>query len=363
MRWTPDKVKVKNVEIDWQQIDMAVLGDVYKFSPDGPPLAKTVAKFELIGTPRPVANAVRRALIDETPGLRLTFGDISSSGLDYESTTDPFMSDSFFLRERFKSIRLRPHIPDEIVKRLTFSLNVTNESAEVCEVFTDHLIPSENFGAPIMNPHIIIGFLQPARTLKIDGIKFERGVGTEHATFNNACHVAMRPLGLEEWTTEETHSKDGVAAAMSRYKQSALTTDPKHHLLTAVVPAHPNDEIATKLVIADVCDNIIRRLKRVSTSIKSDGLIVIDTEIGATGMYKSPNETSTIGEMLQWSILNRNPGIVNVSYTAHPHERMIVLTVTDKIPLDGARVAFSGLIIDSVADMVSAVEKIKTAFA
>jgi DNA-directed RNA polymerase subunit L len=303
------------------------------------PMAPTAFKIEIKGVPTAVVNALRRTVTDEMPGLALK---VPPDGFDTGLTTDSFLIPQC-VNGRIANLRLRPQIPPGIVAGLRLSLDVSNEGVTPLAVYAGDLRVSEGeMPDPLFNPTAQLADLQPGKRLVIGGIHISTGQGRDNGVYNVACHAAYSHLDLEQHSDAEMREETGVAADLSGYKVSTLLADPRHHLLTATLPATADNPAEARAVFADACANIKERLRLIATSVERRGeapsaggagrgvqYTVVGLEAAglSEGILQVPGETHTIGELLRRTIYELTPDIANVAYTIVSHESRLCLTV------------------------------------
>ncbi len=374
-QWSPVGTSANDVTVEWHQIAAdGPVGEAYRemFGQKEPlpPLARTTLKLRLVNTPGPIANALRRVVLAEMPGYRLTFDDT----YDHEVSTDPMMSDVNFVRTRIRNLPIRPQVSDAVLKNVRLALDIANTTEAAIDVYARDLqVTAGQLDAPLVNLHHTIAFVQPGAVVRITDIRLERGLGTDDATFNVAATAMCRPVGVPTWPESATQDKDGEAIALSQYKSPALVSDALEHELVIQFPAHPDDPVATKLVFADACRNLLVRLRQISGAVEaagagaatlageaaadSGGFLSLDvSEGGRKGVLSAPGETVSVGAMLQWAVFNRDPSVEIAAYTCVPHEKMMKLTVA--LAKNGANNDVVAIISAAIDDLSMAIEQI-----
>ena len=238
------RVVTQRVVIDAEHKEVAEAA-LELFGPDGLervfPLAPVQLRLELRGVPTAVAHALQRVMTDELRGHRL---EIGPGGFKLGESTDLFMSEHF-VRSRLQLVPLRPQISEALLKEARFQLRVDNPGFSVKTVYAGDLVATgAPIAEPLFNPSFELGFLQPGRTLVVEDIGVGVGTGSQHASYNVAVRGAIKHLDLEELPREETHAKGGKAAALSGYRESSLVANPRHHLVSVVIPATPRSPTA-----------------------------------------------------------------------------------------------------------------------
>lgn len=297
------------------------------------PLAKATVTVEVRGVSVAVANGLRRAMVDEIPGLHLDFG---RAEFDRARTTDAHMSDDFFIRRRINLIPLRPMITQRIVRDASFALHVENATTAVLTVYAGDLVLTGGaLAEPIFNPTHEIAFLQPQKSLHITEIRLVSGFGYTDASFNVAARASSIPLDIPELPRSETHEPGGSAVNLSGYAVGAGVADPRHFRIVAVIPAAPDNPAASIAVAADACANIQQRLMLVLSILKLFRAAAVDgrqpagsqfvtapaADRGTQGTLTIRGETPTIGQILARAIHDLHPGISYVSAPARSPEQ------------------------------------------
>ena len=294
------------------------------------PLAPARVEIELRGVPTAVANALRRTVVDEMVGAALK---TPPEGFDTELSTDGFVLPQFICG-RLSCLRLRPQIPAAVTAALRLKLDVTNRTATPLSVYAGDLQVAEGtMPDPLFNPTSKLCVLQPGKRIVINGIFIATGYGRDNGVYNVACHGALRHLDLEQYAKADTHEKAGVALDSSGYKLSCLVADPRHHVVSATIPAAPADLAESRAVFADACANIKERLRLIATAIdrRADAghrlgvqYTVVQLEEGlAEGVLQVPGETHTIGELLRRTVFDLAPDVAFVVYKLVAHENMM----------------------------------------
>ena len=302
------------------------------------PLSPAQVEIELKGVPTATVNALRRVLIDEMPGYALK---VPVDGFNTELTTDPFMLPQF-VNGRISGLRLRPQISGDTISTLRLKLDIANTGASPLSVFAGDLeITAGSMPEPLFNPTAKLAVLQPGKRIVIEGIYISTGYGRDNALYNVACRAAYTHLDIPQHSDAEMRDESGVAADSSGYKISSLLANPRHHRLTAILPATGPSSAEIRAVFADACANIKERLRLISTTVErrseapSGGFAhrgvqytVVKLEAGLSeGILQIPGETHTIGELLRRTVFELTPDISNVAYTIVAHENRLSFSV------------------------------------
>jgi hypothetical protein len=344
------KARVVGIKITRYEITAAKVPLLHTlFGLDRLPLAQSRVEIELDHVSTAVVNAFRRTLIDEMPGhaLKVPKDEMPghalkapSDGFNITETTDHFSLPQL-VENRIACIRLSPQIPPEVIANLRLKLDVSNGGATPLTVYAgDFQVTAGVLREPIFNPTTEITVLQPGKRIVIEGIHISTGYGRDNGVYNVACRGAFTHLDLEQYSDAEMRLEQGVAANWSGYKVSSLLANPRHHLLSATLPATTANPAETRAVFADACKNIIGRLRVIATTVErraevpSGGFAhhgiqytVVDLEAGLSeGILQAP-ETHTIGELLRRTIYELTPDIANVAYTIISHENRLRLSI------------------------------------
>jgi len=301
-----------------------------------------------------IVNALRRTILDEIPGSRLSIGD---GGFQIESN-DPFMVREF-VEPNIQGIRLRPDISDNDKKNIRLSLRVVNDTTTVMSVFSgDMVVTAGNITVPIFNPTFGIADIQPGKMLIIDNIRIEEGYGYQNALFSKVCCGGIFPLDVEmfsdnqirfqninnEANDSETESKAEVnedsgmpkninLPDFSGFKISSLIANPQKFRLTYKVPAVLSDSTASIDILIEACINIKDRLRHIQGLLDNDSdfvnphFIISETSKGSVGILRVHGETHTIGKMLTRSIYDLYPDIDYVGYVIQDHKNVMEVTI------------------------------------
>lgn len=308
------------------------------FNMDSLPLAPAKVSIEIKGISTAAVNAFRRVITDEMPGHALK---VPIDGFNSDLTSDVFMLPQF-VNGRIELLRLRPQIPADIVASLRLRLDVTNGSASTLNVHAGDLKVAEGtMPEPLFNPTTTIAFLPPGTRIVVENIYISTGYGRDNGIYNVTCRAAYSHLDIPQHSDAEMRHENGVAADESGYKVSSMVAVPRHHMLTAIVPATTSNVAEIRAVFADACTNIKERLRLIATTVErraetpSGGFAhrgvqftVMQLEEGLSeGVLQVPGETHTIGELIKRTVYELAPDIANVSYTIVAHENRLVLTI------------------------------------
>jgi DNA-directed RNA polymerase subunit L len=301
------------------------------------PFAPAKVEVELKNVPTAVANALRRAVLDEMPGHAL---QVPKGGYRVEESTDPFMLPTFVC-PRIAMIPLRPQISAETIANLRLELVAKNESPCTVKIYSGDLASmTGEMPAALFNPTFALAELQPGKQLTIKDIQIATGYGRDDAVFHVTRRAAHRHLDLEQYEEAEMHEEKGAAADLSGYKVSCTVANPRHHLVCATVPAVSSDLNEAKIVFADACANIKERLRLIAASVGRNpadqgssghrGVQYSQVQLEAglfEGVLQVPGETATIGELIRRVIYELTPEIAFVNFLVIAHENKMRLTV------------------------------------
>jgi hypothetical protein len=130
----------------------------------------------------PIANAIRRVLLDEIETIRFDPENIIFT------RTDPFLTHQTIIN------LVLIHIYEEG----EFYLDVTNNSSEAIAVLSNHIKKVGTHTTIKAEKDAFICMLQPGKNVKITGIKTKRGIGRKHAKFS-------RVYGQVEYIPTDVH--------------------------------------------------------------------------------------------------------------------------------------------------------------
>jgi len=314
------KGKVAGIEVVWNKLtDKDVLnayGELFGAF-EGPTLASAEFRLTLENLPTAVANAIRRVLCDEMVGHHLDFQNFSLE------STEVYMLPQF-VRTKINTIPLNASIQDWTKYR--FSLDRTNTTTSTIYLYSGDLTVEEAPEGDMIpfEPFSMLCSLEAGKRLKIDSIYVDQGRGIEHGTFSNVCAVTATPLDLKRRPEAETHDRGGAAVDKSDYVESCLTANPLKHLITGTVPAcGENATTAVQIILSNACNEIVERLQVASAAMEKNhqgpaSYTLSPPEYGTgleEGKLMIPNETHTIGNLLNRAVYDTLPGIANVNYT------------------------------------------------
>ena len=298
------------------------------------PLCNTEVEIEIKGIHTAAINALRRVLTDEITGKCLR---VPQDGYDMEKSTEPF-SIAQFVNQRISLMPLRQQISDNTIKNVRFDLDITNEGNTDMIVYTGDLVTSQGeLREIIFNPTFQLAVLQPGKRIVIKGIYISLGKGRDDGAYIVARHAAYKHLDLEQFDKSETHQVGGAAAEQSGYKKSSMLSEPKHHLLTATIPATTSNPNDVKNIFADACDVIIERLRFIVSLASSnvDAAHRIGTQLNiielSSGLFECelrvPGETNTIGNLIVKYTHVLYPKISYVCHIVPPNQNILILKI------------------------------------
>lgn len=302
------------------------------------PLSVAVLQVIIGGVPLQFPHALQRAMMDEIPGCRLTF---DSQDFTIGKTTDPFMIEQWVLKQ-IQLIPLRPRLAPKTRKELRFRLQVENPTPVPSKIYAKDLVLVQgDLSEPIFNPTPVIALLHPGRSLNINNIRAEEGLGKTDASFSPAISGTVEPLDIPEIPAEEL-----ARSPLSGFTQSSLEANPRRHRLRIFVPAVPRVDSAVPVsVLEDACADLIGRLRYIKEVLQKTQesrhhvarrqhaqFIVTPAEVGSKGVLIVPEETRSISEVLSRSVYETMPEVASVLSDCIPHEKEMRLTVSHRGP-------------------------------
>lgn len=315
------------------------------------PLANCILRFRVDGAPPAVPNALRRAMVDELPGRYLAIDGFVS----VEGSTDPLMFDQF-VRNRLMLIPLRPQLPEELARQVTFRLDAENPTAVARVVHAGELeVASGRLAAPLFNPTTELAVLQPGRTLRVDKIYIAQGQGREHAAAQVAARARIVPLDVPRRPRAETHAQAGPHRAASDFAVSTLVARPRSHLIEATVAAVPADMAVARTIPVDACALVRDRVAFVVAALEA----WVDRAPAAPGAGRAPTagrlpqasvmfsvadgedgvrhatlvvrgETMSVGALLEACAFEAEPDVAFVAAICPPHEGALRLSLSSR---------------------------------
>lgn len=323
-------------------------------------LVPVEASLELRDVPVPVANSFQRLLGCELPGCRLVLPDHGYS----LNSTDPFMSCQY-LQLRLRTVPLNLHISSTAVENVRFGLKYENRSERAVEVrLGDLSVTRGSLTAPIFNPHLILGTVQPGKTLYLEDIRIVR---ERHAAAPVAVRTRQTPLDVPEIPMPAAPDSEASleeylgrlkVATRSGYAKSSLVHQSFAHRVTVVYPAvalqgkKPSAADSTYwLPFADCAKYMAQRLQRLAGPLGGvkdgsyqDPQILITTRTASSGTVGAADgqrsvlemqltdETETLGQVLVAYTLLEYPETLNVTSSRISHETFLRYTLVDRLP-------------------------------
>lgn len=334
-------VQVVRVAVTRREMGEAARKELFRlFHLERLPLMMAKVEIEIKGVPTAVVNALRRVAVDEMPGHAL---QLPPDGLDTGETTEEFMLHEF-VGKRISLLPLRYRIPAEVVEGLRLGLDVSNKGTAPLYVYAGDLtISGAELTEHLFNPTTKLAFVSPGKRLVLRDIRIATGYGRDNGVFQVARRGAYTHLDIPQYTDAEMREEGGPAVDHSGYKASSMVADPRHHLLTAYIPATPADATEARAVFVDACTIVKDRLRLIKTATETPksteaasgklarGIQYTVVKLSAQaaglneGILQVPNETHTIGELLRRTVYELEPEISYVAYVAN--ENRLVLTI------------------------------------
>jgi hypothetical protein len=142
-----------------------------------------------INTTQAIANGIRRCAISEMIGYAMSY-DYN----DYKTNSNFVVSYIHAIKNKIEGIHL--HLEDidlSNLSDLTFKLSVVNNTDEYNKpIFSSSIIPAD--GRIYFNQNVIIGYLNPGDSIKIENINIRSGIGFDDACFQTVIGFSYRPL-------------------------------------------------------------------------------------------------------------------------------------------------------------------------
>jgi len=255
-------------------------------------------EFNIHGVNNSIANAIRRTVMSEIPVKNLNFNPLDLT------TDNPFILVDF-IQSR---IRL---IPIKQSAQGTFSLEAYNNTSHLIRVYSRDLKRTSGPRENIFNETFELFTLDPGQFLKIKNIYIDSGFGYVHAGYTDAFSGRILPLTEEQWNPNEL---TGIRSSES--DETSYT-----------IAFNTNGTIDAKTILRMSCQQIIDRAKTVVS--------LLDNINSNTPEYTLtiPNESTTIGELLDRAIYTLYPDIDYVGSSKASIGRSITLKLrTDEDP-------------------------------
>lgn len=247
-------------------------------------------EFDLHGVDNAIANALRRTVMGEIPVRTMNF-DMSDL-----STDNKFILVDM-IQTRFRMIPIRQTASG------TFKLSCVNNTTALMRVFSSEITRVTGPKHDIFNETFELFTLYPGQYLRIDNIYIDTGYGYTHACHTVATSGRILPLSEKPW---DEFTQTGVHSSESAEKSFRLAFN-------------TNGTINPKDIVTLACDTLIARAEGVLTLLDNMGMSSGDYTLNI------PNESPTIGELLDRTIFRMYPHIEFVSTTKASIGRSITL--------------------------------------
>ncbi len=270
-----------------------------------PSITKKGLQFQLINSNEAFANSIRTVFNDE---LLVKYLDISIFNI---STDDKYILPDNLV-DRIASIPLNQNI--DLNKK--FKLNITNDTNDIINIYTKHLIPMDGKQKLDFNPNIILCTLKPTKFLSISNISINQDYG-----FNNSIYS----IGSFRYKIINTD-----------FSSLSLNTDSSDFELELI----NNANVELPLLVNLIYDNLYFRLKKIQTDINAYQLenhssdiskILTDIFIVDAGLFYEihiVNEYNNIGNLITKYVYNLNPNIELINYRLeHPLRYKIIINI------------------------------------
>lgn len=299
-----EKPKISKIKI--VDISPKLEGDAAKLLPTV--LRPETCSFQLDNVSVAIASGIRRVILSGVRAKRLTFE------LDDYKTNDPHARLHDFVQNRINSIPIMQSIDDAT----QYSIDIKNDSPIEIEVMTSDLKVVKGSKKPMFDETIPIVTLQPERFLQIDNIFVESGYEYEHGTYCLTDAAKALSLDVEPY---DMYTGKGVSSSES---------DPRSHY----IEFNTNGTIDCKKIVADTCDTIIQRLKKIRD------LSYTMVEIGYSHVLAIIGEDDTTGEIIAKTMSDIYPEIEGVTQNSKgtPPTSTMTLTIIDSDPDDKLKV-------------------------
>lgn len=286
-------------------LSIALADTPYKtLAPLVPTEVNRLMEFEIKDANTSLANAIRRTLISEMPLLHLTVA------LSDIKTTDPYL-----LAEAIqKRVEMIP-VAQSIDPAGAFSVQFESKSDECADVMSSEIRTAAG-RAEGVHPSIPLCDINPQTSLSISNIRVAESYG-----FNNG-RVTIGRVGFE--TINYDFGTPTLVAAPDQFRfqiETPSVLDPAAMTLRAI-------------------DGLIARLERIDYAKNR-------VEFGVFKLH-IPDETYSIGRMLCWYVLRREPSTAYVACRIpHPSKRECFIDVShpdaEKLCKEAARAAAEDL--------------------
>lgn len=334
-----ESIEILNISIKRNTITADAVPELHEmFGINKLPLATAKISIEIKNVSVAVINALRRTITDEMLGYALMIpkGGYVIKDMEKRASSDKIITDKFMIEQfmslNISSIRLKSQIPKDVIKELRLSLNVVNDGVDTKTIYSGDLRATQgSLPFDLFNPTSPIGFIQPNTCIDINDIYISSGYGRDSALYNVTCCAAYTHLDLEQYSHEEQHAEDGVAVEKSGYKKSCLIANPRHHQLSAIIPAIGENTIEAKNILVDACSVIREKLKLISTTLEKTDItrksVTFKVIEGLNeGTLSIIGESYTIGNLLTRTIFD-NYENVRVSFKVIPTENILIINI------------------------------------
>ncbi|MDF1728288.1 MAG: hypothetical protein P1U53_11130 [Sulfitobacter sp.] len=220
------------------------------------PLLRQEAELRVSGSRPEFVNLLRAVVLDDLPGMFMTFKDASFQHLE---GSDPFAKMDF-VRKRLQTIPISAEFRDGDA---TLEMRFENSTQYAKTFYAGDLrFLKGKPPAPPFNPTMEIATLQPGKVLRVDEIRLESVTPRFNIAGATTARAAHRPLDREEVPASEmAHTQGG--SQMSGFRESGMVAKPRKFLLRFdVIAAPPRSQRARAMVIS-ACNIILGKLRAI----------------------------------------------------------------------------------------------------
>ena len=342
-------IKVHNYNIQYENSRFKQIIDNNKHLL--PNMNKESVSFNILNSNEAFANALRRVFVNELPTKCLN--------IDMHNivTSDKFILNDNII-ERIKLISLHQNID----MNTTFSLNITNDTNEIINIYTKDLInKNKNDKTKYFNLNIQICSLRPNRYLNINNVKPDINYG-----YNNAIYT------MGSFKYEVINTDFNIPSLQNTLKDFSLEfiNNSNISIKNLINLLHETLYIRLKKIQDYINDYDIEKNSDDINKINNDIYIIKNNNILDTNLIDTSlsdvhfnnlyeihikNECHTIGNLITKYVYLQLPSIELINYRLHhPLSRRLIITIKHS--------DYKKIINESINGIIKDLNKFKSSF-
>jgi DNA-directed RNA polymerase subunit L len=348
MNITNIQIKNFNIDLENSQFKQIISNNKHLL----PNLTKQSVVFDLLNSNEAFANSIRRVFVDELPVrcLNVPYNNIITN-------------DKFILPDNIAHrLSLIPILQD-IDMNSTFSLNVTNDTNDIINIYSRDLInKNKNDTKKYFNGNIQICSLKPNRYLNITNIKLNIDYGYNNAVYtigsfkyeiiNIDFNISSLNNTLKDFRFELINNSNISIKGLINLIHETL------YIRLKKIQDYINDyKIENNSNDINKINNDIFIIKNNNTDVVRELVLNMNNTSDNINLYEIhiKNESHTIGNLITKYVYLLQESIEHISYRLHhPSSRKLIITINHS--------DYKTIINDAINNIISDLNKFKNSF-